>query len=192
MSSDDRRGPPGEGYVNPTLENMPARIPDPPEAVAAHTLPMARFDMLTRVSRRNADLSYGDKFGMSLRECFCLSLIASAETKPFKQFCIETGLDKAQGSRAAARLIELGYAEKSPTPKDMRSFDLVATPAGRKMNRRYLDYAAERNRQLLSGLTRGQREVLLESVELVIAKALELNAELQARRKDDQAAEDGP
>lgn len=177
-----------EGPVNPTLD-MASNIPEPPGSLAAHTLPMARFDMLTRVSRRNADLSYGDKFGMTLRECFCLSLIASAPSKPFKQFCIETGLDKAQGSRAAARLIELGHVEKSPTPKDMRSFDLVATPTGRLMNERYLSYAAERNRQLLSGLTRGQREVLLESVELVIAKALELNAELQARRKDDQAAE---
>jgi len=178
------KAPRDEGYVNPTLDMGP-KIPLPPAETLAHTLPMARFDMLTRVSRRNADLSYGDQFGMTLRECFCLSLIASAESKPFKRFCVEAGLDKAQASRTASRLIELGYAERAPTPKDMRSFDLVATAAGREMNRRYLEYAAERNRQLLSGLTKGQREVLLESVELVIAKAQELNAALQARKKAD-------
>lgn len=182
MSAEGRGQHPGEGYSNPTLD-LSDQIPDPPDSVTAHTLPMARFDMLTRVSRRNADLSYGDKFGMTLRECFCLSLISSAPAKAFKRFCIEAGLDKAQGSRTAARLIELGYVEKSPTPKDMRSFDLVATRAGREMNQRYLEYAAERNRQLLSVLTRGQREVLLEAVELVIANALEINAALQARRK---------
>jgi DNA-binding MarR family transcriptional regulator len=171
---------PTEGYANPTLD-MGGGIPTPPAGALAHALPMARFDMMTRVCRRNADLSYRSELGMTLRECFCLSLVASAESKPFKRFCIETGLDKAQASRAASRLVELGLIERVPALGDLRSFHLRATPAGQNASAHYLAVAAERNRQLLSVLSEGQRQLLLESVELVIANALRLNADLEAR-----------
>jgi DNA-binding MarR family transcriptional regulator len=162
---------------------MSRNIPAPPEAAVAQTYPMARFDMMTRLNRRNAELTYGDKFGMTLRECFCLSLIASVDKLPFKQFCTEAGLDKAQGSRTASRLIELGYAERAPMAKDLRSFDLVATAAGRTTAQSYLDQATTRNQQLLSVLSRGQREMFMEAVELIIATALEMNVALATEQK---------
>ena len=160
---------------------MGANTPAPPADALAYAMPMARFDVLSRACRRNADLSYSSELGMTLRECFCLSLIASTNAKPFKLFCVETGLDKAQASRTVSRLVDLGLIERVTAPNDLRSFDLRATPAGREASAHYLAVAAERNRRLLSVLSEGQRLLLLESVELVIANALRLNAELEAK-----------
>lgn len=113
-------------------------------------------------------------FDLALREWRVLALLAKLEPVLASALVARSPLDKASVSRAVASLTERGLVVAKTSDADRRAQLLVMTPAGKRLFRKIAPLSVERQRQLLSSFSAGERAALFESLEKLIERAGEL------------------
>jgi DNA-binding MarR family transcriptional regulator len=134
-----------------------------------HGLPLAKLGLINRLLRREAELAYRDKVGVTLNECWPLSLAAANPSGiSFKEFCGGSGLDKGQASRTLSQLVSRGLIKRQDHPDDQRSFVLTITPEGMKVYRRGMELAMARSRHVLAVLSARQQKDLIKYFDILL------------------------
>ncbi|MBE7939892.1 MULTISPECIES: MarR family winged helix-turn-helix transcriptional regulator [Ramlibacter] len=130
-----------------------------------------RMHLLHKLTDLDSQRLYPQEVGLSLGDGRCLSAIGSFEPLSVNRLAELANLNKAQASRSAQSLADLGLVTKAGSPADGRGVELRLTPEGRKAWRRTMDFIEERNRQIFGCLSRDEQRLLGELFDRLIAHA---------------------
>jgi len=122
-------------------------------------LPYRLSVLSNTVSRRIAE-RYEAEFGLSIREWRVMAVLGEEAGLAAGDVAGRTAMDKVAVSRAVARLLEKGHAERTPEPGDGRSFRLALTGEGRRVYREVARIAIDYERALLDALGAEDRGAL--------------------------------
>jgi DNA-binding MarR family transcriptional regulator len=110
----------------------------------------------------SATALYQRKFGINVTEWRILSLLAIETGIPASRICQVIGFDKGPVSRTLAAMQKRGLIAIRTDPDDGRTHMISLTPRGRATHDQVIVAALERERQLLSCLSRDEQEVLID------------------------------
>ena len=99
-------------------------------------------------------------FGLSRGEyllIFCLAHLAELTAQDVANM---TGRPRNSISRAVHRMLSEGYLSRTPDPDDGRQAMLRITPRGHRLHQRIVERFIARENELLSVLTRDERQIL--------------------------------
>lgn len=164
------------------MSAVPAAKPAPKPAPAAagaeplrfNALPTFKLDVLASITAKHGELLYQRLVGLRIVECRILGVVAHFGPVTLRQTCVEVGIDKGQGSRLVARLLEAGLLDRRDDAADQRSFYLLLTPAGRQMHARIAAAATARNQRWMAGLPADQQTVFAECLDLLTRHAQQM------------------
>jgi DNA-binding MarR family transcriptional regulator len=159
---------------------VPRKDPDP-ALLRFNTLPTFKLDVLSSLATKHGELLYQRLVGLRIVECRILGVVAHFGPVTLRQTCTEVGIDKGQGSRIVARLLEARLLERRDDPEDQRSFYLLLSTAGRRMHARIAAGAAARNEKWMQGLPAGQHSLFIECLELLTRHTQDMLAEESSR-----------
>jgi len=118
-----------------------------------------RLRLLTNMYTKASASVYERKFGLTLNKWRIISLLWAADSLSMSRLAHQAQFDRGLTSRVVSTLIDSGHVKRSPDPKDGRGLVLELTEAGRKLVEAVMPVAADRNRQLLSCLTKKEAEL---------------------------------
>lgn len=104
-----------------------------------------------RVSRGFAE-RYRDEFGLSIPEWRVLAHLSQEGAVSVREIHLRVDMDKSKVSRAAKRLQEAGYVEKSENASDRRLVRLSLTGDGKALMARILPVAMRYQDEVLAAL----------------------------------------
>jgi len=110
----------------------------------------------------SATALYQRKFGINVTEWRIMSLLAIEPGIPASRICHVIGFDKGPVSRTLAGLEKRGHVLIRTDPNDSRTHSISLTAKGRATHDKVIVAAFERERRLLSCLSRDEREVLID------------------------------
>lgn len=122
----------------------------------------ALITILANKLSKNATGVYQKRFGVNVTEWRILALLAVEPGIPASRICQVIGFDKGPVSRNLAVMESHGLIAIKADPEDGRSHSIALTAKGRNTHNKVLQLALERERKLLSCLSRDEREVLIE------------------------------
>jgi DNA-binding MarR family transcriptional regulator len=125
---------------------------------------------------RSASGRYRRRLGLRNEEWRIIALLGSQESLPLTELASRAGLRKSQLSRGAANLLQKGLLSRSVSREDAREARLHLTRRGRRMHDAILAGAAQRSAYLAKGLGRTEVRRLLNTLNLLIERARELDA----------------
>jgi DNA-binding MarR family transcriptional regulator len=157
---------------------VPRKTPAP---LRFNTLPTFKLDVLSTIATRHGELLYQRVVGLRIVECRILGVVAHFGPVTLRQTCTEVGIDKGQGSRLVARLLDAGLLDRRDDPEDQRSFYLLLSPAGQRMHARIAAAAAARNERWMQGLPADLRAPFIDCVERLTRHTQAMLAEESAR-----------
>jgi DNA-binding MarR family transcriptional regulator len=143
-----------------TLSNAAS---DEPELVLDRFLPYRLSVLANTVSRGIAKL-YADRFDVTVPEWRAMAVLGGLGPTTANEIARRTAMDKAQVSRAVARLIKAGRLARQPDPDDHRSALLTLTKVGRTVYNEIVPLVLEREAdllQILDATERAQLDALL-------------------------------
>jgi DNA-binding MarR family transcriptional regulator len=150
----------------------------PPDQAVPDTAPATIRDLLSyRIHRlanalsRGAALRYRREFGVSLMEWRILALLGGFAPLTLRDLARESGLDKAQASRAVKALVERGLVERAPGSTDAREVALRLSDEGRRVQDGLMRSAREREAAFRAALPPGSLAMLEEAIRLLTAEA---------------------
>ena len=111
-----------------------------------------------------ASSTYRDSFGVGTIESRVLALVAAQRWITPQRICKLGGLDKGGVSRSMKFLHERGLISVRTSAADARSVELALTARGQTVHSRIARIAGERERRLLSGLSRPEVRTLLDTL----------------------------
>jgi DNA-binding MarR family transcriptional regulator len=111
---------------------------------------------------RSATVVYQKRFGVNVTEWRILSLLAIEPEISAARICHVIGFDKGPVSRTLAALEERGLVAIKADQEDGRTYSISLTSKGYATHDGVIQIALERERRLLSCLSKGEREVLIE------------------------------
>lgn len=117
--------------------------------------------MANKLSRSASSL-YARRFGVNVTEWRILSQIAIEPGLTAARLCQVIGFDKGPVSRTLAAMERDGLIVSEPDGQDARRRLLRMTDRGRSLHDAILPVALDRERRLLSCLTEGERDTLLD------------------------------
>lgn len=103
---------------------------------------------------------YEREFGLTLNEWRVISLLDFAGQLSMLRLAEQAQFDRGMTSRIVGALIERALVSRGADERDARAAVLRLTDEGRQMVQRVAPVAFERNRQLLSCLTKKELETL--------------------------------
>jgi DNA-binding MarR family transcriptional regulator len=103
-------------------------------ASPAHRSFIYKIGILRRLLDRYSGPMLADHSGLTLAEWRVLTNLYSVSPTTSRQLCLRLHSDKAEVSRACARLIAQGYASRRIDPGDRRSALIVITPRGERLH----------------------------------------------------------
>ncbi|MGY4283722.1 DNA-binding MarR family transcriptional regulator [Bradyrhizobium sp. LM2.7] len=109
----------------------------------------------------SATALYQRQFGVNVTEWRIMSLLAIEPGIPASRICHVIGFDKGPVSRTLAGLEKRGLVSIRTDPNDGRSHSIALTAKGRATHDKVIVAALERERRLLSCLSKDEREVLI-------------------------------
>lgn len=109
-----------------------------------------------------ASQCYRKHFGIGVVEWRMLSMLAVENGITANRICQVIGLDKSAVSRSLQALEAAGYVSSAVDPRDARRNTVSLTSSGRELHDRVLKVALERERRLLSGLSRKEVDALIQ------------------------------
>jgi DNA-binding MarR family transcriptional regulator len=109
----------------------------------------------------SATAFYQREFGVNVTEWRIMSLLAIEPGIPASRICHVIGFDKGPVSRTLAGLEKRGLVAIRTDPNDGRSHSISLTTKGRTTHDRVIAAALERERRLLSCLSKDEQEVLI-------------------------------
>ena len=130
-----------------------------------------RIHRLANALSRGAALRYRHEFGVSLMEWRILALLGGFAPMTLRDLSLESGLDKAQASRAVKTLVERGLVEREPGRVDAREVALRLSPEGARVEEGLMRAAREREAAFRAALPVGTLAVLEEAIRLLHAEA---------------------
>lgn len=144
---------------------------------AFRALPSFRLETLSSIAAKIGELRYQRLFGLRTVECRILAVVATYGPISLRRLCVEINLEKSQGSRLVAKLVQLGLLERRDDPADQRSFYLLLSPSGVELHAQISAVAIERNRQWMKGLPADRHAVFFECLELLTRHSQAMLAE---------------
>ncbi|WP_156909560.1 MarR family winged helix-turn-helix transcriptional regulator [Ottowia thiooxydans] len=137
---------------------MPAsRLTQPQEL---HDMLLFRLWRLTASASRPVIQMCEEEFGVTRREWRMLAELASNDGMQSSQLAEQTGLDRAQTSRAVTSLVIKGFVVREPRPSDRREVPLRLSEKGLALYERLLPRVAALNRDLVSVLSQTEADAL--------------------------------
>ena len=145
------------------------RRPKPAEFAAADDGPLLDLDryvpaFITFIANKlsnSATVFYQRNFGVNVTEWRIMSLLAIEPGIPASRICHVIGFDKGPVSRTLAGLEKRGLISIRTDPHDGRTHSISLTAKGRSTHDKVIAAALERERRLLSCLSKDEREVLI-------------------------------
>lgn len=110
----------------------------------------------------SATAFYQKQFGVNVTEWRIMSLLAIEPGIPASRICHVIGFDKGPVSRTLAGLEKRGLVSIRTDPNDGRTHSISLTAKGRATHDKVIVAAFERERRLLSCLSKDEREILIE------------------------------
>lgn len=153
--------------------------PPPPSPDDANPAPPAtirdllsyRIHRLANALSRGAALRYRKEFGVSLMEWRILALLGGFAPLTLRDLARESGLDKAQASRAVKALVERGLVERESGTTDAREVALRLSAEGARIEQGLMRAAREREAAFRGALPAGSLAMLEEAIRLLTAEA---------------------
>jgi DNA-binding MarR family transcriptional regulator len=135
--------------------------------------------LLTFVSNKlshGASNLYRRKFGVGVTEWRIISLLAVEPKITAQRMCHVIGIDKALTSRTLEILQKANYIRVEPDRDDNRKRTVSLSPSGLKLHDRIIKVALERERLLLTDLTKPEVEILVTLLRRIHASVDAVNA----------------
>ena len=110
---------------------------------------------------RSATVLYQKRFGVNVTEWRILALLAIEPAISAARICHVIGYDKGPVSRTLAVMEERGLVTIRTDKNDGRTHAISLTPKGQSTHDRVIALALERERRLLSCLSKDERDVLI-------------------------------
>jgi DNA-binding MarR family transcriptional regulator len=110
----------------------------------------------------SATALYQGRFGINVTEWRIMSLLAIEPGIPASRICQVIGFDKGPVSRTLAAMQKRGLIAIRPDPDDGRTHMISLTARGRATHDQVIVAALDRERRLLSCLSRDEQEVLID------------------------------
>ena len=126
-----------------------------------------RVEMLARHSRRYADADFRRKTGLGVLQCHVIGIVGSQGPVSLRDLCVGTDIEKTYASQLVAQLADLGLLRKSFDSADQRLFIISLTKAGQRAYNRIYRVALKRNETWLASLTREQREMFFNCIDIL-------------------------
>ncbi|WP_203073887.1 MarR family winged helix-turn-helix transcriptional regulator [Falsiroseomonas ponticola] len=145
--------------------------PDPAAAATIRDLLSYRIHRLANALSRGAALRYRQEFGVSLMEWRILALLGGFAPLTLRDLARESGLDKAQASRAVKALVARGLVERESGPSDGREVALRLSAEGQRVQDGLMRAAREREAAFRAALPPGSLAMLEEAIRLLTAEA---------------------
>ncbi|MBR0778655.1 MarR family transcriptional regulator [Bradyrhizobium diazoefficiens] len=146
----------------------PTRARQKPAPVeAGPTLDLDRYvpAFITFIANKlsnSASAFYQRQFGVNVTEWRVMALLAIEPGIPAARICHVIGFDKGPVSRTLAGLEKRGLVSIRTDPNDGRTHSISLTARGRATHDKVIIAAFERERRLLSCLSKDEREVLID------------------------------
>ena len=132
-----------------------------------------RLSMLSRVLDRTVEAARKDDIQTGLTEKRLLSYLCANPPTTLRAIARSMCLDKAQISRAAAALVQVGMASRAPEPDDRRSATFSATDEGRTYYDQRLDIARSGQQEILEQLNAEEYRIMSGAIDKLLAYAIE-------------------
>jgi DNA-binding MarR family transcriptional regulator len=132
-----------------------------------------RLSMLSRVLDRTVEAARKDDIQTGLTEKRLLSYLCANPPTTLRAIARSMCLDKAQISRAAAALVQMGMASRAPDSADRRSATFSATEAGRAYYDERLDIARGGQKEILKQLNPEEYRIMSGAIDKLLAYAIE-------------------
>ena len=132
-----------------------------------------RLSMLARVLDRTVEVARKQDIKTGLTEKRLLSYLCANPPTTLRAIARSMCLDKAQISRAAAALVQMGMASRESDSSDRRSATFGATREGREYYGQRLDIARGGQREILQQLNAEEYRVLSGVIDKLLAYAIE-------------------
>ncbi len=132
-----------------------------------------RLSMLSRVLDRTVEVARKDDIQTGLTENRLLSYLCANPPTTLRAIARSMCLDKAQISRAAAALVQMGMASRAPDSEDRRSATFSATDEGRVYYDERLDIARSSQQEIFEQLNAGEYRIMSGAIDKLLAYAIE-------------------
>jgi len=139
----------------------------PATAEAGPTLDLNRYvpAFITFIANKlsnTATALYQREFGVNVTEWRIMSLLAIEPGIPASRICHVIGFDKGPVSRTLGAMEKRGLIAIRTDPNDGRTHSISLTAKGRATHDKVIIAAFERERRLLSCLSKDEQEVLID------------------------------
>lgn len=142
------RNKPAAGHDGPTLD-LDRYVP-------------AFITFIANKLSNSATAFYQREFGVNVTEWRIMSLLAIEPGIPASRICLVIGFDKGPVSRTLSAMEKRGLIAIRTDPNDGRTHSISLTAKGRATHDKVIVAAFERERRLLSCLSRNEQEVLID------------------------------
>ena len=120
-----------------------------------------RLHQVANLLSRGAEMRYRREFGVSLWQWRTLGLLGGAgEPQSLNELARAAGMDKGQMSRVVSGLTRKKIVSREMDANDARGIRLSLTRSGKKLYRKLIGAAAERNSAFLGCLSAQERACL--------------------------------
>jgi DNA-binding MarR family transcriptional regulator len=146
----------------PSNAGRPPRI----EQVAGH-----KILLLANLLSRGATARYRRLLGLPQVEWRIIALLGNMPPMGLTELAHSAGLDKSQICRGVNNLVRRKLLARGGDPDDSRAVLLSLTNRGAQMFERLIEAAQQRNASFLGDLSAPKREIFLDVLEQLIARA---------------------
>ena len=131
-----------------------------------------RLHRVANLLSRGAELRYRREFGVSLWEWRSVALLGAArEPQSLNELARAAGMDKGQMSRVVSGLTRREIVSREADANDARGIRLSLTMNGKKLYRKLIGAAAERNSAFLGCLSAQERACLEKAMTKLASEA---------------------
>jgi DNA-binding MarR family transcriptional regulator len=134
----------------------------------------ARIASAWRELRRGAAMTalqerMAGEVGLDLGQRDTLDVLVATDGCRMSELADLLRIDASTATRAVARLVDAGLAERSTCATDARAVRVHATPEGRRLNAELTENRRTGMEELLAGFTRAERRALADGMEKLVA-----------------------
>ncbi len=166
------------------MKLMPSPETEVPEAASSLILERFvpyRLSVLSNTVSRAIARIYAERFDLTIPEWRVMAQLGRHGRLSASDIVGLTAMDKVRVSRAVARLVGSGRVVAVPDEADRRRQLLTLTAAGRRIYRKIVPLALEREASLLQALEPGERLALHQLLAKLQAQAVRLAPEAGGR-----------
>ena len=150
-----------------------------------------RLLLLARMIDRQTTRQLQNEFGLSLAEWRVLAFIGTSGPDTASAIGQAGEIDRAEISRAVARLEDKGLTSRTPDKENRRRLIIALTPAGVAKFKTVRDDRRHFFQALMDGMPQGQRTVVENAIEQLALKIRKLEANGESETASTTSASPG-